>query len=426
MSRSEPTREIETRLAFLDLGEEDLALLAKLQPILAARADSLVASFYRHLLSFEGTRAHLVQPEVKERLLGSQRQYLISLAEPKIDEGYLADRLRIGETHERIGLEPRWYLGAYGVYFSMLVPLIRDELAHDLDRCERTVAALVKRLLLDAQIAMDAYIERHERELEHLNRELADASRSLSRTLDDRDQELRVTSRRARAAEDLASVATLAAGLAHEIGTPMGVISGHAEALEPLVDDERGRWRLRTIRDQVERISRIIQALLNMARPHETVRDPVELEPLLDTTLSFLNVKLKRRQVVVERDYEPVPSVLGDAEKLQQLVLNLALNAADAMAEEGGTLRVALRSGPEDTVELVVADTGPGIADDEIERVFEPFYTTKPAGEGNGLGLVVAEGIVVDHGGRIDVESPPGEGARFIIRLPVAPTGSPR
>jgi len=414
--------EIATRLGFLGLDGEELELLAELLPVLEARADGLVAAFYRHLLSFDATRAFLVEPDVKKRLLISQREYLLSLAEPKVDEHYLADRMRIGETHERIGLEPRWYLGAYALYFNLLVPLIRDELAHDLDRCERTVGALMKRLMLDAQLAMEAYIACHDRQLAHLNRELAEASRALTRTLGDRDQELRQTNRRARAAEDLASVATLVTGLAHEIGTPMGVISGHAEALEPLVSDEKGRWRLRTIREQVERISRIIQALLNMARPRQTVREPVALEPLLDTTLSFLNVKLRRRNVTVERDYEPTPFVLGDAEKLQQLFLNLALNAADAMQNGGGILRISLHPLDDATVELVFADSGPGIAPGEIAQIFDPFFTTKPAGQGSGLGLVVAEGIVRDHGGQIEAESPAAGGATFRIHLPTAPS----
>jgi len=419
-------RDLERRLAFPELGEDDLTLLADAQPVLEAAADGMVAGFYRHLLSFEATRHLLVEPAVKERLLVAQREYLLSLAEPKIDLGYLADRLRIGETHERIGLEPRWYLGAYSLYFNLLVPLLREAYAHDLDVCERTVAALMKRLMLDAQLAMEAYIERHERQLEHLNRELAEASRSLARTLGDRDQELRVSHRRVRAAEDLASVATLVAGLAHEIGTPMGVIAGHAEALEPLVDDEKGRWRLRTIRDQVERISRIIQALLSMARPREYVREPVDLEALLDTTLSFLAVKMSRRQVAVERDFARVPAVLGDAEKLQQLFLTLALNAADAMEQDGGTLRVGLQPDGDDAVELCFADTGAGIAPAELGRIFEPFFTTKPAGQGNGLGLVVAQGIVRDHGGEIEVESEPGEGTCFRIHLPAAPRAGAR
>jgi len=416
----DPKSDLKVRLAFLGLSPVDLRLLADLGPLLEARADTLVSAFYRHLLSFEPTRRLLADPAVKERLLGKQRAYLLSLAGPTIDEHYVADRLRVGEAHARIGLAPRWYLGAYSLYFSLLVPLTREALEHDMDRCERTVSALLKVLMLDAQLAMEAYIERHERDLEHLNRELAASSRSLAQDLDDRDAQLRVSHRRARAAEDLASVATLAAGLAHEIGTPMGVIHGHAEALEPLVKDEKGHWRLQTIRDQVERISRIIQALLNMARPHETVSEPVELEPVLETTLSFLAVKFQRRGIVVERTYAPTPSVLGDAEKLQQLFLNVLVNAVDAMERGGGTLSVALAQPDAGHVEVAVADTGVGIPAAQIDRVFEPFFTTKPAGQGNGLGLVVAQGIVHDHGGEITVESEPGRGAVFRVRLPVA------
>jgi len=415
-----PVSELKDRLSFLNLTKRDLALLEELRPVLERSADHLVAAFYRHLLSFEPTRALLSDPAVKDRLLNKQREYLLSLCGPKLDASYVAERLKIGETHERIGIGPRWYLGAYSLYFSLLAPLIRDELAHDLDRCEHTVTALVKLLMLDAQLGMEAYIDRHEQQLEHLNRELAKASRQLARDLGHRDEELRLTSRRARAAEELASVATLAAGLAHEIGTPMGVIQGHAEALEPSITDERGRWRLRTIREQVDRISRIIQALLNMARPHETVREPVALEPLLETTLSFLGVKLRRRGIEVEREFEPTPSVRGDGEKLQQLFLNLILNAADAMENGGGSLRIGLHPIGDDGVEVVVADTGPGISSEALDQIFEPFFTTKPAGQGNGLGLVVAEGIVHDHGGEIVADSAEGKGTTFRIVLPVA------
>lgn len=414
--------DLDLRLAYLGLTQDEIAVLGELRPNVEAAADNLVAAFYRHLLSFEGTRGFLADPEVKNRLLRSQREYLLSLFGTPVDDRYVEERIQIGRTHERIGLEPRWYLGAYTLYFSLLVPIIRDELHADLDRCEQAVAGLVKLLLLDAQLAMESYIERHESQLAHLNRELAEASRSLSRSLDDRNQELRQTSKRARAAEDLASVATLAAGLAHEIGTPMGVIQGHAEALEPKVDDEKSRWRLRTISEQVERVSRIIQALLNMARPRETIREPVELQPLLETTLGFLAVKLRRRAVKVETRFETAPSVLGDPEKLQQLFLNLALNAADAMEEGGGTLRVSVRPDRDDTVLTTFEDDGPGIPPEELERIFEPFFTTKPAGQGNGLGLMVAKGIVGDHGGTLEVESEPGRGTAFAIQLPRAAT----
>jgi len=287
----------------------------------------------------------------------------------------------------------------------------------DPDRGQQTLTALLRLLLLDAQIAMEAYIERHERELEHSNRELAEASRHLARDYEAQGQELRQSERRARAAEDLASIATLVAGLAHEIGTPMGVIRGHAEALGSAVEGERAQWRLRTILEQIDRISSIIQSLLNIARPHETVRVSVDLAELLDTALAFLSQKLERRGVEVERSYAAVPEIAGDPDKLQQLFLNLFLNAIDAMPE-GGTLRIALRADGPDAVEITVADTGIGIAPRDLEQLFKPFFTTKPPGRGGGLGLVVVQGIVADHSGRIDVASEEGRGTVFTMRLP--------
>jgi len=159
-----------------------------------------------------------------------------------------------------------------------------------------------------------------------------------------------------------------------------------------------------------------------MARPHRSRRVPVALAPLLDTTLSFLDEKLRRRHVRVERNYSEAPSVLGDPEQLQQLLLNLVLNAADAM-EEGGELRVSLAREGEEVV-VRVRDSGPGIAAADLERVFEPFYTTKQAGQGSGLGLMVAKGIASDHGGDLEVASAAGEGAEFAVRLPVGEPAS--
>jgi signal transduction histidine kinase len=413
-------QDIEQRIGFLDLGPADLAALAALGPVIEDHADALVSAFYRHLLSFEPTRRLLADPEVKRRLLVKQREYLLSLTSREIDEDFVEERLRIGVTHERIGLSPRWYLGAYALYFSLLAPIVTDRYRADPDRGTQTIVALMKLLMLDAQLAMEAYIERHDRELEFLNRELAASGLDLERELREQRVELRQTAQRARAAEDLASVATLVAGLAHEIGTPMGVIQGHAELLESAVTDERGRWRLRTIREQIDRISRIIQALLSTARPRQPELCPLELEPVLDTTLSFLAEKFRRRGITVERAVGPVPSIHGDAEKLQQLFLNLLLNAVDAMPG-GGRLRVSVDAGENgDTVVVRVADTGTGIPAEKLPFIFDPFYTTKEAGQGSGLGLVVARAIVADHDGRIDVASEEGVGTEFRVELPIS------
>jgi len=413
---------LETQLEYFDYTESDRRLLSALGPLLNRQADALVAGFYRHLLSFEPTRRMLADPDVKERLLLKQRAYLTSLAGPRVDAEYVRSRRLIGEAHERIGLEPGWYLGAYALYLSMLSPLVCAEFGDDAQRSERTLRALQKLVFFDAKIAMETYIERREGELEYLNRELASQSHRLARDFENQGAELRRTTRRAQAAERLASMGTLVAGLAHEIGTPMGVIQGHAKLLESSVEGDQAGWRLRTIREQIGRISRIIESLLNMARPRHSEVRPVDLDAVLDATLSFLAEKFERRHIKVVRSFDPVPSVTGDAERFQQLFLNLFMNATDAMPE-GGELRVELLEPNSGGGVLVrVADTGIGIQKADLERIFDPFFTSKEAGHGNGLGLAVAQGIVTDHGGRIEVESVPGEGTEFRIQfLPEAP-----
>jgi len=410
------------RLAFLNLGDDERALLTELEPLLEKHADGLVAAFYRHLLSFAPTRQLLRDPAVKERLLGKQREYLLSLARPSFDAKFVAQRRQIGEVHRRIGLEPRWYLGAYALYQALLTPFIWDLSARgDPERGARTATALQKLLSLDAQLAMEAYIEAGERNLDYLTEELAAQSRQLEREVEDQSVALRESREQTRVAEELASIATLVAGLAHEIGTPMGVIQGHAKMLESKLpkDDADARWRLGTIQSQIGRISKIIQTLLNMARPRKARRVPVALDALLETTLSFVAEKVERRGIEVVREIRPQGSVLGDPERLQQLFLNLFLNAADAMPD-GGQLRVTLERGEDGAAQVRVADTGSGIRPEDIDRIFDPFFTTKPAGEGNGLGLMVCKGIVGDHAGTIDVQSTLGRGTEFRIALPLA------
>jgi signal transduction histidine kinase len=410
--------DLEQRLVYLNLEEADLERLRRLRPLLEKHSAGFVASFYRQLLSFGPTRALLADPEIKERLLEKQRSYLLSLGDPRFDDAYLEERRAIGEVHARVGLEPRWYLGAYALYFGLLTPVICDAFSQDPEEASQIVVSLQKLLMLDAQLAMEAYISAHEQRLQYLTRELAEHSRQLARDYDDQSATLRRTTEQARVAEELASIATLVAGLAHEIGTPMGVIQGHAKMLEASVEGEDAGWRLQTIQEQIARISRIIQMLLNMARPRRSRRQPVALEPLLETTLSFLSEKLSRRGVEVVREFGPVGSVVGDPERLQQLFLNLFLNAVDAMPD-GGLLRVRLAMDDGEVVARV-ADTGAGIPEADLERVFDPFFTTKPAGEGNGLGLMVCRGIVGDHGGDIEATRRESGGSEFVIRLPAA------
>ena len=415
--------DLELRLGYLDLGSSDLERLAALQPLLEKHASGLVDSFYRHLLSFRPTRQLLGDPAVRERLVTTQRDYLLSLADPTIDDAYLEHRRHIGEAHERIGLEPRWYLGAYTLYLSLLIPLVYEAELHNPIEASRTIVSLQKRLSLDAQIAMEAYIDHQQRQLQYFTHELARESRLLARNFEDQKVELQLTENRARVAEELASVATLVTGLAHEIGTPMGVIQGHANQLESAVSDEGAKWRLRTIQEQVSRISKIIQTLLNMARPGKARLVPVSLKSVIETTLSFLTEQFSRRGIEARSEVDSAPSVLGDPERLQQLFLNMFMNAVDAMPD-GGELRVALEPTAGGKVKITVADDGQGIPEQDLPRIFDPFFTSKEASTGNGLGLMVANGIVKDHGGSMEVKSEQGHGTEFRILLPrgVVPT----
>ncbi len=224
-----------------------------------------------------------------------------------------------------------------------------------------------------------------------------------------------------RRAERLAEVGTLAAGMAHEIGTPMNVILGRAEQLMRKTEDETTRRGLATITAQVERITKIMNQLLTFARRKPGERRPVNLGQSVEECLEVLQDRVRRRRITVESHFEttlhPV-HVHGDPDEMSQVVLNLLINAIHAMPD-GGTLRIALER-VNSHVKMVVADTGHGIAEEDLPKIFDPFFTTKEAGQGTGLGLTVVHNIVQEHGGTIAVESKPGKGTTFTIMLPTA------
>ena len=243
-----------------------------------------------------------------------------------------------------------------------------------------------------------------------------------------------------RHAERLVTVGKLASGIAHELGTPLNVVSGRAKMIsQSAAADDSVRNNARIVMEQSQRMAQIIRQLLDFARAGKANKASVDLRHLASSTLSLLRPIADKRRVTLQFDsIAPVPEVIADAAQIQQVVTNLVVNAVQA-SPEGADIEVGLRaargarrpanpgnSGNVDEPErqrgfvcITVSDHGSGMGEETLERIFEPFYTTKDVGEGTGLGLAVAYGIVQEHGGFITVESKLDEGSRFEVYLPL-------
>jgi two-component system NtrC family sensor kinase len=223
-------------------------------------------------------------------------------------------------------------------------------------------------------------------------------------------------------AEKMSSIGLLAAGVAHEVNTPLAVISSYAQMLsKQLQGDEKRFGLLDKIIKQTFRASEIVNNLLNFSRTSGTEFGEVDLNKVIRDTLALLDHQLKTARVKVQEDLcDQLPTIHGNSGKLQQVFLNLFLNAKDAMPD-GGTLQVRTANG--NGVNVTVSDTGSGIAQEHIDRIYDPFFTTKNAlrdgRRGTGLGLSVTYGIIQEHAGKIRVESRIGSGTTFHLEFPL-------
>jgi PAS domain S-box-containing protein len=234
--------------------------------------------------------------------------------------------------------------------------------------------------------------------------------------------------RAARQSEKLAAVGTLSAGIAHEVNNPLGIIISRIELmllenddLSPTVREDLG-----VIHRHAQRVARLVQGLLSYARPMTSEPTAIDVNRAVDEILALAETQLAKAGVrIVAMLDRSLPPTVGDPSALEQVVLNLVTNARQAMDGEG-TIRIVTRmaAGRAGWIELVVADTGPGIPPDIAAKIFDPFFSTKATG--TGLGLSITYGIVRDHGGTIDVRSTPGQGTEFILRFPVATDASTR
>ena len=220
--------------------------------------------------------------------------------------------------------------------------------------------------------------------------------------------------------EKLTSLGLLAAGVAHEVNTPLAVISNYIQMLAKQMPEGDPRQSIiDKIVKQTFRASEIVNNLLNFSRTGATEASGVDVNRVVEETLSLVAHPLKTAQIQVVKELgESLPPVHGSANKLQQVFLNLFLNARDAMP--GGGMLEVRTSAQNGSVEVEIADTGGGIAREDINRIFDPFFTTKSNGRGTGLGLSVSYGIIKEHAGKIDVRSTPGKGTSFHVEFPAA------
>ena len=246
-------------------------------------------------------------------------------------------------------------------------------------------------------------------------------------------------------AQKLAALGRLASEVAHEIGTPLSIISGRTEVIQKkLPSDHPLAKDATTVLRQVERISAILRQLLDYARPRRLTRNPLPVEPVFNRVVELLEPIAIRRQVrLASRIPGPLPPILADADQLQQVLLNLVTNALDATPGGGqvrltaaadesepmptaGDDRPRTRRGrtPQPCVTLRVDDTGCGIPPERLERIFEPFFSTKERGGGTGLGMAIVEDIVRAHGAAIEIESAEGRGTTVFLRWPAAGAGA--
>ena len=234
-----------------------------------------------------------------------------------------------------------------------------------------------------------------------------------------REEELqRMTRQQIGRTEKLASIGRLAAGVAHEINNPLTGVLTFAHLLREKANmDEQDKQDLSLIIHETTRAAEIVRGLLDFARERPTLKEPLDINEVIQRTVRLIRNQKLFDQITIEEELAPgLPEVDGDMNQLQQVLLNLSLNACEAMPQGGKLTIASLAAG--DKVIVKLADSGCGIKPEHFDRIFEPFFTTKPVGKGTGLGLSVSYGIVQQHGGALELESEEGVGTTFTILLP--------
>lgn len=247
---------------------------------------------------------------------------------------------------------------------------------------------------------------------------LATSFNEMSRKMADDIEQLRSLNEQLTRTEKLAAMGTLAAGVAHEVNNPLASISSLIQMMQAKQNlDQSTEENLRLIQTQIQRITQVTKDMMDFARVRPAAKSLLDINEISETALRLASFDKSFQRLQIKKNYtENLPRIFADSDQLQQVFLNLFLNARDAMPNGGELL---LKTSCDDySIKIEIADSGIGIDESSLKQIFDPFFTTKPTGKGTGLGLAVCYGIITAHGGKIEVENNSGSGTKFIILLP--------
>jgi C4-dicarboxylate-specific signal transduction histidine kinase len=326
----------------------------------------------------------------------------------------------LNEANKRLANQRKAMLHILGDYEKD-----RSRLARQTERLDNSRRALLH--ILQDSHQSNLRLENSRKAIIHIMGDLRETTAEMQR----REQELRDKQEQLVQAGKLATLGELTTGVAHELNNPLnniGLFVGNAIDLVDLgrLDKERIRQELDNAMQQVRKATEIISHLRTFGRAAPVSREPVPINKVIKRALSLIQEQLRSRQIAVELELCPEePVVIGNAIQIEQVFINLLANARDALADSPRrVIRVTCEAGP-DLVNVAFSDSGPGIPPGLEQRIFDPFFTTKEVGAGTGLGLSITYGIIQEHEGTISVENRPGEGATFLIQLPLAREGVP-
>jgi signal transduction histidine kinase len=393
------------RLEFLGVSPADSENLRALRTLFADYSREFVERFYQHLLSTPKTAALLQDPEQLEHLKRLQASYFLELLEGTFDDAYFESRLRVGLAHQRVGLDPVWYLGAYNQYIQLTFPLFARAFGQNLDKALPHLLSLVKVIFLDIGLALHTFFRKDTEELRQHNEQLQQAL-GLYWQVQRREEQMHKL-------------------ISHEV---RGGLAAMITSLDDLLETANGQLDPSIIRE-LEVINRRCWSLSNVlgemlaAGKESGAPTWVETAPIFENLVARFGLYAEGRAIHLHLP-EHAPRVWADAVQLREVFANLISNAVRYLDKEPGRIEVTCRAEGEFYL-FGVADNGPGIPANVREKLFEPFIrgsgaATKRLG-GTGLGLYFVRTMVEQQGGRVWIESEPGHGTRVWFTIPRVP-----